>query len=212
MKKILSVFLVLMVLLSACAPAVAGSPDYCAIGLRVAGVLSEMVQSRDYLRLFVRGDDLLDLLSSMFDTGDYGTPVAVYRLEQQDPRAWMESLMSEEELSWLNGLSPALQEQVFTRLSGIALMSTQINAGKGAEVLSVVSALQAMVREPALEEEKSVSFLFVFGKGVPVLVSFGWHQASGMFVALDPADVQSQDSLQAVLSSYGITVIPVNIF
>ena len=49
------------------------------------------------IRLFVRGDDLLDLLSSMFDTGDYGTPVAVYRLEQQDPRAWMESLMSEEE-------------------------------------------------------------------------------------------------------------------
>jgi hypothetical protein len=33
-----------------------------------------------------------------------------------------------------------------------------------------------------------------------------------MFVALDPADVQSQDSLQAVLSSYGITVIPVDIF
>lgn len=211
MKKILSVLLVLMVLLSACTPAVADSPDYCAIGLRVAGVLSEMVQSRDYLRLFVRGDDLLDLLSSMFDTGDYGTPVAVYRLEQQDSREWMESLMSEEERAWLNGLSPALQEQIFTRISGISLMATQINAKQGAEVLSVVSALQAVLHDPDLTEEKPVSYLFAFSKGIPVLVSFGWHQATGMFVAIDPADAQSQDRLQEILSPYGITVTPADL-
>ena len=211
MKKILSFFLVFTVLLSAGAAAGAESPDYYAIGLRVTGLLGEMVGSRDYLRLFLSSEDLLDLLSSTFDTGDYGTPSAVYRLIQQDPKEWMKSLMTDEELDSLNALSPALQEQVFLRVSGTALLTTQINAKKGAQVLSVVSALQALVKEPSLEEETPASYLFVFEKGVPILVSYGWHQATGMFVALDAAETASPEALKAALQPYGLEISPADI-
>lgn len=171
---------------------------------------SEMVQNRGYLQLFLTGDNLLDLLSTMFNTGDYDTPVAVYRLYQQDPREWMKSLMTDEELDQLNALSPALQEQVFLRVSGTALLA-QLNAKQGVEVLSVVSALQALVNNPSLEEEEPVSYLFIFKKGVPVMVTYSWHQASGMFIALDAADTESQTALQAALQPYGLEAIPVDI-
>lgn len=210
MKKILSFFLALALLLSVGAAASAESPDYYGIGLRVTGLLSEMVQSRGYLQLFLTGDNLLDLLSTMFNTGDYDAPVAVYRLYQQDPREWMKSLMTDEMLDQLNALSPALQEQVFLRVSGTALLA-QLNAKQGVEVLSVVSALQALVNDPSLEEEESVSYLFIFKKGVPVMVTYSWHQASGMFVALDAADTESQTALQAALQPYGLEAIPVDI-
>lgn len=210
MKKILSFLLALALLLSVGAATGAESPDYYGIGLRVTGLLSEMVQNRGYLQLFLTGDNLLDLLSTMFNTGDYDTPVAVYRLYQQDPREWMKSLMTDEELDQLNALSPALQEQVFLRVSGTALLA-QLNAKQGVEVLSVVSALQALVNDPSLEEEEPVSYLFIFKKGVPVMVTYSWHQASGMFIALDAADTESQTALQAALQPYGLEAIPVDI-
>lgn len=105
---------------------------------------------------------------------------------------------------------PALQEQVFLRVSGTALLA-QLNAKQGVEVLSVVSALQALVNNPSLEEEEPVSYLFIFKKGVPVMVTYSWHQASGMFIALDAADTESQTALQAVLQPYGLEAIPVDI-
>lgn len=210
MKKILSFLLALALLLSVGAAAGAESPDYYGIGLRVTGLLSEMVQNRGYLQLFLTGDNLLDLLSTMFNTGDYDAPVAVYRLYQQDPREWMKSLMTDEELDQLNALSPALQEQVFLRVSGTALLA-QLNAKQGVEVLSVVSALQALVNDPSLEEEEPVSYLFIFKKGVPVMVTYSWHQASGMFIALDAADTESQTALQAALQPYGLEALPVDI-
>ena len=209
MKKILSFLLALALLLSVGTAAGAESPDYYGIGLRVTGLLSEMVQNRGYLQLFLTGDNLLDLLSTMFNTGDYDAPVAVYRLYQQDPREWMKSLMTDEELDQLNALSPALQEQVFLRVSGTALLA-QLNAKQGVEVLSVVSALQALVNDPSLEEEEPVSYLFIFKEGVPVMVTYSWHQASGMFIALDAADTESQTALQAALQSYGLEAIPVD--
>ena len=210
MKKILSFLLALALLLSVGAAAGAESPDYYGIGLRVTGLLSEMVQNRGYLQLFLTGDNLLDLLSTMFNTGDYDTPVAGYRLYQQDPREWMKSLMTDEELDQLNALSPALQEQVFLRVSGTALLA-QLNAKQAVEVLSVVSAPQALVNNPSLEEEEPVSYLFIFKKGVPVMVTYSWHQASGMFIALDAADTESQTALQAALQPYGLEAIPVDI-
>lgn len=208
MQKVFVILLAGMVMLTA---AGAESLDYYSIGLEVTGVLNEMVQSRDYLSLFLQNEEALKLLDTMFNTGDYNAPAAVYRLKQTDPREWMKTLMTEEQQEQFAALSPALQDQVYIRLNGMTVMSNRINAMRGTQVLALSASLQALLTKPGLEAEEPVHYLYVFRKGVPVLVSFGWHQASGTFLALEKTETESEEALKACMAFYGIEVSPVDI-
>ena len=186
----------------------AESPDRVSIGLEAAGILSEMVQSRDFLNLFLANEEALELLDSMFNTGDYAAPAAVYRLQPSDPREWIRAQLSEPQLEQLDSLSPVLLEQVYARMQGLSPMSSRINAARGADVLAAASVLQALVKNPGLEFEEPQYDLFIFEKGVPVLVAYGWHQAVGSFLALEKSETESAEALQAALQFYGVEVIP----
>ena len=186
----------------------AENPDCIGIGLEAAGILSEMVQSRDYLNLFLTSEEALERLDSMFNTGDYAAPVAVYRLQPSDPREWIRTQLPESQLEQFDSLSPVLQEQVYARMQGVNMMSGMINAARGVEVIAVTSAVQALVKNPGLEFEEQEYYLFIFEKGVPVLVTYSWHQAVGSFLALEKSETESAEALQAALKFYGVKVIP----
>ena len=109
--------------------------NYYETGLKVVGVMNEMVQSRDYLDIFMSASANLDTLDTMFNTGDYDKPVAVYSLKQADPMGWLKMMMSESEQEKFNALSPALQEQLLARASGITALSNIINGQKGVDIL-----------------------------------------------------------------------------
>jgi len=188
----------------------AESPDYAGIGLEAAGILSEMVQSSDYLSLFMVNEKATELLDTKFNTGDYDAPTAVYRLQPADPREWFRTLLPEAELEQLDSLSPVLQEQVYARMKGLTLMSNRINAEKGAEVLALTSTLQVLLNKPGLECEEQEYYLFIFEKGVPVLITYGWHQAVGSFLVLEKSETESAEALQGALEFYGVEVIPGN--
>ena len=93
-------------------------------------------------------------------------------------------------------------------MQGLTLMSNRINAEKGAEVLALTSAIQALLNKPGLECEEQEYYLFIFEKGVPVLVTYGWHQAVGSFLALEKSETESAEALQGALAFYGVEVIP----
>ena len=214
MKKhsMLRIVLAILLLVSLVLPASAGSAeiaDYYAIGLKVTAVLDEMVQSKDFMKLLLSNQEALDLAETAFNTGDHDKPTAVYSLKQTDPLAWMRSKMSEEEKAQLDALSPVLQEQILNRLKTMSSLVSQINAKKSVEFLAASSALQALVEVPGLEAEERVCYLYVFEKSAPVLVSYGRHQAVGMFLALDSADMASAETLRAFLEPYGVEVTPV---
>ena len=185
--------------------------NYYETGLKVVSVMNEMVQSRDYLEIFMSASANLDTLETTFNTGDYDKPVAVYSLKQADPMGWLKMMMSESEQEKFDALSPALQEQLLAKASGITALSNIINGQKGVDILSLTSALQAIVKLPELETEEPVYYLYLFEKGVPVLVTLSWHHATGMFLVLSEAEAASQETIQALLQPLGIEISPVDI-
>ena len=213
-RRILGAVLAALLLAVFAVPAAADSaenPDFYGIGLSVVSVLDEMVQSPDYLNLFLQNEEASSLVNTSFNTGDYGSPAAVYRLEQKDPRAWVLSQMGETEKAILENLSPALQDQLWRRMEGLSMIVNRINILRGSLYLAVTSSLQAMLDEPDLEMDGSASCLFVFPKGVPILVSYSRHYASGMFLALEEEETQSAEALQALMKTYGVEVTPVDL-
>lgn len=189
----------------------AATPDFYETGLKVVSVMNEMVQSRDYLEIFMSASANLDTLETTFNTGDYDKPVAVYSLKQADAMSWLKTMMSESEQEKFNTLSPALQEQLLARASGITALSNMINGQKGVDILSLTSALQAIMNMPELEMEEPEYYLFLFEKGVPVLVTLSWHHATGMFLVLSEQEAASQETIQALLRPLGIEGLPVDI-
>ena len=83
-----------------------------------------------------------------------------------------------------------------------------INARKSVETIALSSALTVLLEVPELETDEAAYVLFVFDRGVPVLVSCGRHTASGMILALEKEETESAETLQAVLKPYGIEVEP----
>ena len=97
MRKLPALVVLLAVLVCMTATGCAESPDFYDIGLEVVGVMDEMVQSRDYLNLFLQNENALNLIDTEFNTGDYDKPVSVYRLVQTDPEKWLMAQLKDEE-------------------------------------------------------------------------------------------------------------------
>jgi hypothetical protein len=211
MRKLLALAVLLAVLVCMTATGCAESPDLYDIGLEVVGVMDEMVQSRDYLNLFLQNENAVKLIDTVFNTGDYDKPVSVYRLVQTDPEKWLMAQLQDEERAVLESLSPALQEQVRIRMKGISLLTNQINARRGVETLSVSAVLQALLDKPELEIEEPEYYLFVFNKGVPVLVTYSWHYVGAMFCVLESTETESAETLQECVKPFGLEVIPADI-
>lgn len=202
-RAVTAVLLLLCMILPAAAGTAEG-PDYHAIGLEVAGVMDEMVRSREYLNMFLYSENSLELVDSTFNTGDYHTPVAVYRLNQTDPQGWLMAQMKDSDREQFDALSPVLQNQIRIRMESLAVISNYFNAQRGVDFLSVASAIQARLEKPELEEEKARYYLYVFEKGIPILVSFGYHGAVGTFIGLTAEQTASPEALQLMMLPMGI--------
>ena len=212
LRKALALLLLCCVITAAAAcSAEKAETDFYKIGRDVIKILDEMLRSREYQEFFLTNDKLLDLVDQMYNTGDYDSPVAVYRLNDENSRQLIMSMIPEDELGKLNALSPTLQDQLWKRTEGLSYLANIINAKKGTEVLATSSALTAVLNVPELEPETTEYYLFVFEKGVPVIVSCGWHGATGMILALDAEERESADALRSVFEPWGYEVIPCEI-
>ena len=185
-------------------------PDYYRIGLDVTATLNEMLQDRNYLEIFYTGDSVLNLLQTELNTGDYDSPTAVYRLKQKEPQEWIFQIIPGSELEKLNALSPALQEQLWNRMRGASYIANIINSKKGTDILALSAVFKVLLNKPELDIEQTEYFLFVFEKGLPVLVTYSHHYASGMILALEHTETESADALLAVFQPYGFEVTPYN--
>ena len=192
----------------------AGSGDdstFYEIGLEVADVLNEMLQNKDFMDLFITSGSNREMLDKMFNTGDYDKPIAVYRLNQVDIMGWLKTIMSEDDLDKFNSFSPVLQEQLLSRVKGVTYLANNINAQKGMDIYAFASALQPTLSKTDLEKEEPEYYLFVYEKGIPVVVSLGWHRAAGMFLVLSEEETESLESIQAMLKPLGLEISPVEI-
>ena len=187
----------------------AQAPDYLAIGREVTGILDEMLQSRDYQQIYFGGQGFEEQISALYEERNSETSVTVYRIIQGDTKALFLSMMPEKDRVAIESLSPALQEQLWVRMGSLtSSVCSYINGQKGSSVLAVASALTVLLKKPELEPEEPEYLLFVYEKGVPVLVSYGHHSVTGMMLVLDKEDSESLDSIQKIVGIYGFEVLP----
>lgn len=178
--------------------------DYRAIGLEAVSVLSAMVGDPEYLKLFTYNTGTEEIRQEV-NTGDYDRPVAVYSLKL-DTRAFLEKSMGDEARKTWDSLSETLQDQVLKRVGVQAYCQPLISSQAGMEKVSFAAAVTAFVGNEA-EPEKSLTYLYVFEKGTPVLVTFGWHTAGASFLFLAKEQTASLEDLQKALPDLEITPV-----
>ena len=184
-------------------------PDYYHIGLEVTSVMSEIAGSETYLSLYGASDTWSDVRETV-NTGDYDKPVAVYAVTMDNPETYLRLMIDRDPDSgsqW-NSLSENLQKQLLNKV-GISTICNLVNAQAGSASISFASVAQAFIKNSGLTEENNVSYLYLFEKGTPILVTFGYHTATGMFVFIPAESRESADSLKSVLPYLEITPVEI---
>ena len=201
--------LLIMTMFAGIAGFAQAEPDYYHIGLEVTSVMSEIAGSETYLSLYGTPDTWSDIREAV-NTGDYDKPVAVYAVTLDNPEAYLKIMIDKDpdSSSQWNSLSDNLQEQLLNKI-GVTTICSIVNGQAGASSISFASVAQAFIKNSDLTEENNVSYLYLFEKGTPILVTFGYHTATGMFVFIPAESRESSDSLKAVLPFVEITPVEI---
>lgn len=210
-RKTISILLISALLFcpvcNACSEA--AEPDYYHIGLEVTALMGEMVDSEAYLSLLSQPETFSEILERV-NTHDYDRPAAVYSVSLSDPRSYLEELLDDDPDSretW-DSLSPALQDQFLARMSLPALLARS-NVRAGAVYMALFSAANAVIRNETLTGEAPCYYLYFFQKGAPILVSFGYHTASGQFLSIPGEYWNSPVDTCTYLGLPGLVLVPV---
>lgn len=184
-------------------------PDYYQAGMETVAMMDEMVKSKDFI-LMLSGSDRTDGIRETVNTGDYGSPTAVYSVRLEDARSLVEKTYRAEDLERWNNLPDVLQEQLLKRVSVQSLCNI-INGRTGTDQLAFASLVTAIVRNDSLPGGEPLSYLYFFEKGTPILVTFGYHGSSGIFLFLPEEVRAAPETLQGVLQEFGMDARPVEI-
>lgn len=172
----------------------AKTPDYYSIGLRVTQTMSDMIRNEDYGYLIGTSQDILGVAAKA-NTNDYDSPTAVYSIRVSDSDKLKKYFFPDESAeARLERLPSSLRDQISNYLTVQRLVNV-INAHNGTNLFAFANIYNAMIRDESLTEDESVSYLYVFEKGMPIVVCFGYCAATGIFLL--PYD-NNLDSLSAV--------------
>ena len=198
-KQICAFLFAALLLLATGACGEAADPDYYRIGLKVTSLISEMTDSDAYFSLMA-APDAFRTAREAANTHDYDRPVAVYSISLTDPEAFLEKMLLEDpdaREAW-NSLSPALQDQLMRRIT-LQTLCASVNDRAGTESIALASLVTPVLTDETLTPEKSRSYLYFFEQGVPVLVSFGYHSASGQFLMIPKESRETPEDIAAFL-------------
>ena len=215
MKKGFVMFFTLLLALSLLpAPAAVSAeepqgPDYYQAGMETVAMMSEMVNNKDFV-LMLSVSDRTDGIRETVNTGDYGSPTAVYSVRLGDVRSLLERNYQPEDLERWNRLPGALQDQFLKRVSVQSLCNI-INGRTGTEQLAFANLVTAIVRNDSLPGGEPLSYLYFFEKGTPILVTFGYHGSTGIFLFLPEEMRTAPETLQGVLQEFGLEIQQVEI-
>ena len=204
MKKWFIPVLAAMILfsLAACGES---KPDYRTAGLEVTKLLGQMAADEHFISMLA-GSEAVETIRETVNTGDYDRPVAVYELKMTDPKVYVESNLDEKSRETWDKIPEELKEQTLMRI-GVPVLCTMHTSRQSAAEIAFSSLATAIVRNEELTAEDTVYYLYIFEKGTPILVSFGYHGASGSFVFLPKEQCGTLADLQAALPELEITPV-----
>ena len=193
--------LIIIAMMSAMAGSAFAEPDYYHIGLEVTDLMSEVVSSEAYLSI-IGGSESIEKVRSIVNTGDYDRPIAVYSisLDERMVQVLLQNMLMQDVKinEAYDGLSEKLKELLRSRISPQSVCSI-VNGRAGVDYISFASISQIAMRSEALTDEKGASYLYVFEKGSPILVTFGYHAATAMFLFIPKDQQGSLNDIQAAL-------------
>lgn len=171
-------------------------------GLDVVALMTEMVQSEDYVSMMTSSAEMQELALEVGD-GDYTTPAKVYKIAI--PEDYLNSLLTgvlEEEQDILSGMSDSLYDYLNQKMT--MSMANQISAQSGVNALALSSVLTVSKTFVSKELQKDSLYLYTFDNGYPVLVSFSMGEggavtATGNFLIDTKWTFESIDDVKEML-------------
>ena len=203
-KSVLAIILTLVTVLclSACGNNLehAKTNALYAQGLEVIQIMTEMIQTQEYVDIITGGNNDIRSIAQNISTGDFSNPKAVYAISVD-----VDNFFALTELNSLNNASDGLKSFFKQRVLG-SLM-TQVNSMTGTANLataSVFTAGKTFVDENATE---NVIYLYTYENAVPVAVTFIVGEdhavsASGVFVMYDGFISYSADEIKFSINSF----------
>lgn len=207
MKKIWGLLMAAMLLLGSCASGEQAA-DYYTAGLKVTKLLGEIAGSEDYLSL-ISGQNM-EAVRERVDTKDYDAPTAVYAVRMKDREGFLKQNLTGDMLESWEKLSKELQDQIAKKIS-VQTICSVMNGRQSAECIAFSSVTAATIQDSGIEPEgeESRQYLYVFEQGTPILVSFGYHAAGGMFLFLTREETGSLAALREALPDLEITSVEI---
>lgn len=193
--------LIIVVMMSAMVGSAFAEPDYYHIGLEVTDLMNEVVSNEAYLSLIGTSGDVEEM-RKVVNTGDYDRPIAVYSisLDERMVQVLLQNMLMQDVKinEAYDGLSEKLKELLRSRIS-VQTVCSIVNGKMGVPYISFASISQIAMRSEALTDEKGACYLYVFEKGSPILVTFGYHAATAMFLFIPKEQQGSLNDIQAAL-------------
>ena len=171
------------------------------LGIEVTKTMQEMVYSDEYISLCSVdkfGDEIVK-----FQAMDYDSPIAVYSVEIPNAKDIL-SKLGIENIEEYDKLSDNLKEQLDHKVSFSSIISS-INAQSGTNTMALCSLLTAAKYDKDIELDKSIAYLYVFEKGIPIAVTFTKSgYANGQFLLLN--DSNSYEDISEIFNTYSCEV------
>ena len=171
------------------------------LGIEVTKTMQEMVYSDEYISLYTAIEFEDEIVK--FQAMDYDSPIAVYSVEIPNAKDIL-SKLGIENIEEYDKLSDNLKEQLDHRVSFSSIISS-INAQSGTNTMALCSLLTATKDDKDVELDKSIAYLYVFEKGIPIAVTFTKSgYANGQFLLLN--DSNSYEDISEIFNTYSCEV------
>lgn len=171
------------------------------LGIEVTKTMQEMVYSDEYISFYTSIEFEDEIVK--FQATDYNSPIAVYSVEIPSAKELLSKLGSEN-IDDYDKLSETLKEQFDYRVTFSSIISL-INAQRGTNTMALCSLLTAIKHDKDIELDKSVVYLYVFEKGVPIAVTFTESgYANGQFLVL--SDSKSYEDISEIFNKYSCKI------
>ena len=190
MKRFLSVFLVLLLILAGCGNT--GETSLYDRGLEVVDLMVQAVSSEEYMAALSASEALNEHIVQVA-AGNYAAPKAAYAISF--PENALADMMTP---TTLDGMPAELAEMLNHRMT--AAMMSQVNAMAGVEALAASSLCTVGKTFVSSQLEADLIYLYVYDDGCPVAVTFTGGEdhtvsASGVFMMLEEFPTENAEQI-----------------
>lgn len=204
-RKLFTILLVCSLLMTLFASCKSNADVFISYGEDVISLMAEMLENEEYASMYGLSDRYNETLDKLRQ-GDYSEFSSVYEL----------SIPEEELIEKLDINEKDFSKDLYQYLcaSSYGSFASRVNMEANVEAISVSSAFAAQKIFVDQKVDENKTYLFVFEKGCPIVVSFiteddGAFRVAGQFIINDRFVTDDEDSIQESCKAFGFDNVKV---